>query len=230
MLVLVSYFHSHQFVVYLLITKVHKICVFKEHTLLFSLWKSQLLYPPMSSGFQYCKYPHSLGILVQRTPLPLGNPKSCPQYRYWHFLVSPHNNVDIIFLFDNDNNKLVLFCLANFDPILCTKHVPSVEKALQRSIKLELLDGENLYMCPRLVESHYYFWYTFEYPVSSIFVFLTRYHKAIPTVEVHSPLSLFTPIPAIIMNFILTRIIEFSMVSIKKEWVSYFVLNRGVIM
>ena len=29
------------------------------------------------------------------------------------------------------------------------QHVPSVEKALQRSVKLELLDGENLYMCPR---------------------------------------------------------------------------------
>ncbi|XP_068717808.1 ubiquitin carboxyl-terminal hydrolase 36-like [Montipora capricornis] len=40
-----------------------------------------------------------------------------------------------------------------FDPLmdimLDVKHVPSVEKALQRSIKLELLDGENLYMCPR---------------------------------------------------------------------------------
>lgn len=33
MLGLVSCFHSHQFVVYLLITKVHKICIFKERTL-----------------------------------------------------------------------------------------------------------------------------------------------------------------------------------------------------
>ena len=31
------------------------------------------------------------------------------------------------------------------------KHVPTVERALQRSIKMELLDGENLYMCPRFV-------------------------------------------------------------------------------
>lgn len=40
-----------------------------------------------------------------------------------------------------------------FDPLmdimLDIKHVPSVEKALQRSVKQELLDGENLYMCPR---------------------------------------------------------------------------------
>ncbi|KAL9955427.1 hypothetical protein ACROYT_G036754 [Oculina patagonica] len=40
-----------------------------------------------------------------------------------------------------------------FDPLmdimLDIKHVPSVEKALQRSVKMELLDGENLYMCPR---------------------------------------------------------------------------------
>ncbi|KAM7447912.1 Ubiquitin carboxyl-terminal hydrolase 42 [Porites harrisoni] len=40
-----------------------------------------------------------------------------------------------------------------FDPLmdimLDIKHLPSVEKALQRSVKMELLDGENLYMCPR---------------------------------------------------------------------------------
>ena len=34
--------------------------------------------------------------------------------------------------------------------LLC-QHLPSVEKALQRSVKIELLDGENLYMCPRFV-------------------------------------------------------------------------------
>ena len=34
--------------------------------------------------------------------------------------------------------------------LLC-QHLPSVEKALQRSVKMELLDGENLYMCPRFV-------------------------------------------------------------------------------
>lgn len=40
-----------------------------------------------------------------------------------------------------------------FDPLmdilLDIKHVPTVERALQRSVKTELLDGENLYMCPR---------------------------------------------------------------------------------
>jgi len=40
-----------------------------------------------------------------------------------------------------------------FDPLmdimLDIKHAPTVERALQRSVKLELLDGENLYMCPR---------------------------------------------------------------------------------
>ena len=44
----------------------------------------------------------------------------------------------------------VLIVIAMCCFLLC-QHLPSVEKALQRSVKMELLDGENLYMCPRFV-------------------------------------------------------------------------------
>ena len=45
---------------------------------------------------------------------------------------------------------IVLIVIAMCCFLLC-QHLPSVEKALQRSVKMELLDGENLYMCPRFV-------------------------------------------------------------------------------
>lgn len=45
--------------------------------------------------------------------------------------------------------SLTLFNLPVNRFLLFLQHAPTVERALQRSVKLELLDGENLYMCPR---------------------------------------------------------------------------------
>ena len=94
-LMLVFCFHSHTFVIYLRTTKVYNNSVFKELTLLFLLQKSQMWKPPMPSDSNR-KCPHSFGIPVQRTPLPFGNPKSRPWYRYGYFLES--SNEWILFL------------------------------------------------------------------------------------------------------------------------------------
>ena len=54
--------------------------------------------------------------------------------------------------------------------------MPSVEKALQRSVKLELLDGENLYMCPRF---EFTIFQKFATPVPEVFLDFSPHERAV---------------------------------------------------
>ena len=67
---------------------------------------------------------------------------------------------------------IVLIVIAMSCFLLC-QHLPSVEKALQRSVKMELLDGENLYMCPRFVMFFFFLLNNFVVVVAVFFFFIS---------------------------------------------------------
>ena len=82
-------FPDHTFVVYLRNTKVTTIAFSRNS--LYSFYSRNPTCetpPPMPSDF--VNTPHSFRIPVQRTPLPFGNPRSRPWYRYGYFLESPN--------------------------------------------------------------------------------------------------------------------------------------------
>ena len=60
---------------------------------------------PPSLQISNCKYPHSFGIPVQRTPLSFRNPKSHLGYRYGYSLESP-NLACLLCQFSSVNNPL----------------------------------------------------------------------------------------------------------------------------
>ena len=86
---LVFYFRGHAFVVYLQTIKVHNDSVFKELTVHFLLQKSHLWNPPCLwiSKRKYLPMPSEFH--NREPPLPFGNQKRRPSYRYGYFLESP---------------------------------------------------------------------------------------------------------------------------------------------
>ena len=81
---LVFYFWGHAFVVYLRTIKVHNDSIFKELTVHFLLQKSHHGTPPCLRISKRKYLPMPSEFHNRKPPLPFGNPKSRPWYKYGH--------------------------------------------------------------------------------------------------------------------------------------------------